>query len=494
MWEGVIYESETLNRVRDWVRAGGVLAAYDFGKFETVEGDQSVFRELFGYAGGLTPTTPTRRFAPATPEGTPTRYRIDVGTADAPSFIAGDWHDAETMGSLTGRWTGALAEVYLPVDPKKGCTLTIRASTAPEAAGRKREVLVNGQKIGDLGAASEPNYTFYVPPATLNGKSLATVSIQCDPWVPAELLKNSQDRRALGVFVNFVQCEAGQVQPALADPGPPRGRIETVIDLKRLRTEWARPFGSGWCVYFPARRSQLPGYYEALRYLTYHLSDLDATKRDAIAIDNAWDGVYATLMTDRALYYNAGSEPVTRTLIFAPETFAGRPDVRTPADLTQTLSLEANSIGAIYFTPQPAELLLQCEKFTDLSGLKPSTGADFSPGHGLTHVLVPAGGSISTRFECAAPGAYRVFVRCVRRGAPAQTEILVDGAEVHGAPARPAPGAVTSCAGSVTLSRGIHTLTLRPLRGQDVRADFVVLTTDPTVAGYRFGVRPQASR
>jgi hypothetical protein len=53
---------------------------------------------------------------------------------------------------------------------------------------------------------------------------------------------------------------------------------------------------------------------------------------------------------------------------------------------------------------------------------------------------------------------------------------------------------VTSCAGSVTLSRGIHTLTLRPLRGQDVRADFVVLTTDPTVAGYRFGVRPQASR
>lgn len=492
MWEGVIYEAATLDRIRDWVRAGGVLAAYDFGKFETVEGDQTAFKDLFGYAGSLTPTTPVRRFVPAMRQGVPARYRIDVGTSDAPSYIAGDWHDAETIGALSGRWTGALADLYLPVDPKKGCTLTIRASTSAEAAGRKREVLVNGQKIGDLDMASEPTYTFYVPPAALNGKALATVTIRCETWVPAELLKNSQDRRSLGVFVNYVQVEAGQVQPAITDPGPPNGRIETTIDLHRLRTEWARPLGKGWCVYYPARRAQLPGYYEVIRYLTYHLSELDATKQDAIPVDDSWDGIYATLQSDRALYYNPGAEAVTRTVTLPAEVFAGHPEVHAPADSTFTLTLEPHSISAISFTPAPTELLLQCEKFTDLGGLKPSTGAGFSPGQGLTHVLIPVGGSISTRFECDAAGAYRVYVRGVRRGAPAQADVLIDGAPLRAEAEMPALGAATFYAGTAALKRGVHTLTVRPLRGQDVRADFVVLTNDPCVAGYRFAVKPPA--
>ncbi len=53
----------------------------------------------------------------------------------------------------------------------------------------------------------------------------------------------------------------------------------------------------------------------------------------------------------------------------------------------------------------------------------------------------------------------------------------------------PRPWAQTLCAGEVYLNRGIHTLTLRPLKGQDLRADFVVLTADRDVAGYTFAVR-----
>ncbi len=494
LWEGVIYEAETLAKLRDWVRAGGVLVAYDFGKFETVEGDQSAFKDLFGYAGSLAPTTPTRRFLAAMREGVPAKYRIDVATTEGQTFIAGDWHGAEAIGTASGRWTGALADMYLPVDPKKACSLTIRASIPIEAASRARDVLVNGQKVGEMTGSAEPYFTYHVPAAALNGRDVAIVSIRCEPWVPADLIKGSQDRRSLGVFVNYVQVEAGQVQPAIADPGAPRGRIETTIDLKRLRSEWARPVGRGWTVYYPARRSQLPGYLEVIRYLTYHLSDLDATKQDAIPIDDSWDGVYATLFADKALYYNPGSEPVTRTVALTPEQFAGHSDVRTPADFTYTLNLEANSIGAAYFTQQPAEMLLQCEKFTDLGALKPSSGADLSPGQGLTHVLVPTTGSISTRFECETAGSYRVFVRCVRRGAPATAEVLVDGAPVRGASVPSALGSATFCPGSVTLTKGVHTLTLKPLRGQDVRADFVVLTTDTNVAGYRFGVKAAVRR
>jgi hypothetical protein len=43
--------------------------------------------------------------------------------------------------------------------------------------------------------------------------------------------------------------------------------------------------------------------------------------------------------------------------------------------------------------------------------------------------------------------------------------------------------------GVVNLSNGTHKLTLRAANKRDVRADFVLLTNDPTVAGYDFAVR-----
>src|SRR5258707_165284 len=56
-------------------------------------------------------------------------------------------------------------------------------------------------------------------------------------------------------------------------------------------------------------------------------------------------------------------------------------------------------------------------------------------------------------------------------------------------PNQPLPWQLTLFAGSVTLKAGVHTLALRPRPGEDIRADFVVLSTDPTIAGYGFGVK-----
>lgn len=336
MWEGPVMEANTLAKIRDWVQAGGVLVAYDFGKIETVEGDRSWFGDLFGYAGRLTPAAVARR----------------------------------------------------PL---------------------------------------------------------------------------------------------------------PNNRYETSIDFSRLRSDWARPYGKGWTVYFPATRRQLEGYYEVVRYLTYHLSDLDPSKDDAIAIDNAWDGVYATLFTDKILYYNPGSITLTRTIVLSPTAFATHPDVKMPADFTHHLTLEPNTIEAIEFDTPTQELLLQCEKFTDLGGLRPLSGESFSPGRGQTHVLIPVGGQITTRFQCEVPGRYRIFYRAIRRGGQARAEVLVNGKPVGSRESRVASREsvvkMTLLAGTVELDKGIHTLAVRPRRGEDIRADFVILANDPTIAGYGFAVR-----
>jgi len=497
MWEGAVVEAETLAKIRDWVEAGGVLAAYDFGKIETVEADRSWFGDLFGYAGRLQPAASSLRFVPTGGQGVPDRYRIDVGKADAAPFLTGDWYEPETDGGFARRWTGANASLRTPVAPARSYVLTLRAAFPREAARYRREVLVNGRKIGELNEEGEDGYRFRIPASALAGRDMATITLRCETWVPERLLRGSRDRRALGVFVSQVEMNAsGDPAPATAPPTL-TGRFEAVIDLKRLRNEWARPHGRGWTVYFPSTRRNLSGFYEVVRYLTYHLSDLDDTKRDAIAVDDAWDGVYATLLSDKILYYNPGPNAVTRTIVLAPSAFEGRRDVKTPADFTHTLTLEPNTIDAIYFDTPPQELLLQCEKFTELGRLRPIEGAAFSPGRGATHVLIPVGGQIATRFRCDVPGRYRLFYRAVRRGGQAQAEVLMNGKPLESR----ASGAqdstlhtVTRLAGETTLPRGIHTLTLRPRRGEDIRADYVILTTDPTIAGYGFGVRPAPGR
>src|SRR6185295_14924557 len=156
------------------------------------------------------------------------------------------------------------------------------------------------------------------------------------------------------------------------------------------------------------------------------LSDLDSTKKDAIAIDNAWDGLIATLTEDKALYYNTSSEIVSRSVVLAPSAFQARSDIRLPTNFTHALSIEPGGINAIHFEGPPQELLLQCERFLDLHGNRPSTGASFYPAAGATNVVIPAGGQLSTRFRCDTPGSYKVFYRAIRKGALARAEILID--------------------------------------------------------------------
>jgi hypothetical protein len=480
LWEGSIIEGETLVKLRDWVQAGGVLVAYDFGKIETVEGDRSWFTDLFGYAGKLKPTSPSIRFISAAPLAN--RYRINPSAPASASFLSGDWLDSDSSTGIGRRWTGANAEIKLPLDNKRHKMVLLRASFPLETARKKREVLINGIKIGDIDTPEETTYSFRIPASVLAKSDPVVLTIKSETFLPAEIVRGSKDRRATGTLITYVQIDP-EAAPALGpDPGTPVGNFENTVDLSRLKSEWAKPYGRGWTVYYPARRAQLPSYYEVVRYLTYHLSEIDNTKRDAQVVDDNWDGIYTTQFTDKVLLYNPTAQAVTRTVAAPQERGAGAK--------SHSVTLEPNTIGAVYLDGPPQELLFQCEGFRGLGALRPVEGPSFSPGNGATNVLIPPGSSISTRFQVEIPSRYRVFYRAVRKGALAPAEVTIDGA----APKRQSipgrrPGQQTLFAGAVNLSAGVHTLALHPRPGEDIRADFVVLSDDPTIAGYGFGVK-----
>jgi hypothetical protein len=489
LWEGTVAESGTLAKVRDWVQAGGVVAAYDFGKIETVDGDRAWFSDLFGYAGKLKPAGAQLRFEP---QGVlPQRYRISPAQPGAAPFLAGDWYPVEGARAAS-RWTGAAAEIRMPIEPGRRYSLLLRASFPPETARKKREVTVNGARIGELDTAEETTYSFRIPPGALAVGNTAVVTIESETFTLADVQRGSTDKRPLGTAVFYAQLEpSGALSPA-GDPGAPQGRFVTSVDMSLLRNEWAKPYGKGWTVFFPGRRQQLTGYYEVIRALTYHLSDLDSTKRDALVVDDAWDGVYATQFGNKALYYNPTEAAVKRTITLPTTVDLSRPDSAGTPPGPVTLELPPNSITPLYFDAPPEEMLFQCEGFKGLGKLMPLTGAAFSPGRGTTHVLIPSGGQIDSRIQIERAGRYRVFYRAIRRGAQAQADVLVDGRppEREREPrVRGLPGANgTLLAGTVELTRGVHTLVVKPRPKEDIRADFVILSTDPNVAGYGFAV------
>lgn len=270
-------------------------------------------------------------------------------------------------------------------------------------------------------------------------------------------------------------------------PAPLAGEAEDKIDIERLRSDWAKPFGRGWTVYYPARRNRLRSYYEVVRYLTYHLSELDSTKRDALPIDDAWDGLYGTLLSDKVAYYNPTGMAINRTISLVAASVASQPDLRVrPTFSSYTVNVEPNGIALLSFDAPAQELLFQCEGFRTLNGVKPIENADFHPGRGPSHILLTGGRSISTKIRIDAAGLYRVFYRTIRNGSLARAEVVIDGKTLSGDSKPVSPWSQTLTAGTIRLSAGVYNLTIRPPARQNVRADFVVLCSDPTVEGYAF--------
>ncbi len=477
LWEGMFADAATLEKIKQWVADGGTLLAYDFGQATDFSGDLTWYHELFGYTQELLPARLTERYAGAVP----TQYQIAPVAPESAEFLSGDWYAPEVVNGPL-RWTGASASVRLPVDPERKATVLIRATVPPQAAGLKRRVLLNGHDLGALQSAGDVTYHFPIPAEFLGDGSLATLTIQSETFPESD----QKEARPLGLLVQTVgltQTDAPEVD------APPKltGAIRRELDLAQLRTNWARRYGKGLTIYFPATKSLLRGYLEVIRQAAYHLSAIEDGRRNALPIDAAQDGVYATLFTDKILYYNSRDAAITKTVkIPAAAWEAWRGEVAIPAQTEWKLTLPPHSIEAIYLTPPPIEALFECEGFTDLAANPIRADGRCSPGVGPSCVYLKPGASITTRFNLLAPDTFAVYARAVRANVPQAAELLIDGQPF---PAPPVLIGQTFRYGSLALAKGTHTLTIRAPKRQPALADFVLLTNDPTIRGYDFAVR-----
>ncbi len=488
LWEGTQADQKTLDRIRNWVNAGGTLLAYDFGKVSTFEGDTGWWNDMFGYSRTLSPAVLKEYYTGVIPS----QYRIITGDPSASEYLSDDgWEKPDmptTVDGVASRWTNKpTASLRVPVKQGINYSLIIRALAPPESAGLNRTVMVNGRVIGQLSQTGEVTYRFVLPSTIFQDRPLTSISFQCELFTPATPIPNHSDAKSLGLLIHSVQLvEQGQT-PTLEPPSLP-GQIRHELDLVRLRNEWAQLKGKGMTIFFPAQKRLLKGYMEVVRRAIYHLTDIDPAsgRRDALPVDDANDGIYATLFSNKILYYNPKDTRVTKKVVLPPATLeAWKDEIETPREHSWMLTLEPHSIQPIYLSAEPQEMLFECEKFTDISAGKPVANANCSPGAGINCITLPKGAQISTHISIDddAAGTYTVFTRCITGQKPQSVDILIDGQAIS---AIDAQAGGTLLAGSVKLAAGQHTLSIRNRSQINIDADYVVLTNDRTVAGYNF--------
>ena len=474
-WEGTVIEQDALEKIAEWVQAGGVAVAYDFGKVSSVEGDGSAWRRLFGYAGSLQPLRPT--FRGEVPEG---GYILRMDDPASANFLRGEWSAPEKQGERTWRWVGANAQVELLLKPAQSYSITIRAALSDEAKGARYAVRFAQNLLGYLDSPGETVYKFVLPAQWVKADSAPILQI-----TPAGDTRPQRGLRVAEVQVTALDSAAPPLDSA------PTGRYVYQIDPQVLATRWTQQLGKGLCVFVPVRRAQdgITAYVEVLRRLVYRLSDVAPGFRNAPPVDNESDGIYTALQASRMVFFNSTSQAVTHELRLTRDVFSAYPQVQNPPSGAIRVQIPPRGIAVVSFTPQPAELLLQCEGFTDLRGNAKRAVPDCSPGSGDTCVSIPAGRSIRTRFPVEIAGKYSLFVRCVSEGRLTASRVVLNGKPVRLEPAPAMEGVEALRSEAVSLSKGVHTLEIEATAPKGCLADFVILSNDPTIAGYRFGRR-----
>lgn len=473
-WEGTVIEQEVLDKIVEWVQAGGVVVAYDFGKVTSVEGDGSTWRTLFGYAGKLQVLKPA--FKGEVPVGGYTLRMDDPATVP---FLQGEWSQTEKEGGRAWRWTGADAQIALLLKPGQTYSLTIRAVLPDETAPMRYEVRLGQNLLGYLDSPGETVYKFVIPGEWVKADSTLLLGIRAVGGKPVK-----------GVRIAEVRLVAlDSAEPPL--DAAPTGRYVYQIDQQTLSTRWTQRLGKGLCVFVPVRRAQdgISAYIEVLRRLVYRLSDFSLSSRNAPPVDDTEDGVFTALLTDRILFYNSTEQPVTRELRLNREMFSAYPQVQNLPASPVRVQIPARGIAVVPFGEQPKELLLQCEGFTDLRGQKRLAQPDCSPGTGQTCVRLPAGKSIRTRFPIETPGRYTLFVRCTEKGGLVAPRVVIDGKPLQIDEASSPGGLDVLRMEAVSLAKGVHILEIEAPQHTACIADFVILTNDMSIRGYRFGRR-----
>ena len=129
--------------------------------------------------------------------------------------------------------------------------------------------------------------------------------------------------RGGGVLISF---QTRAVAARRSDAGPWRtlvgnGPAHEAGESTDWKAVWAagRPLGKGRVLLVASKADAHAWRAELISHFSHHLADY-GPYRDAPLVDDAVDGVLATVMTDRVLYYNQGKAAVEKTCTIAGRT------------------------------------------------------------------------------------------------------------------------------------------------------------------------------
>ncbi|MER3414420.1 MAG: hypothetical protein C4341_09380 [Armatimonadota bacterium] len=440
LYEGTVWSEPALRALRDWVLAGGVVVAYDFGKMATPSGDTAVYQELFGFAQTLAQAAPTERWVGELPDA----YRVTLGSGLDTELLLGTWGSAQRPGRVA--YSGA--QLRLPVRTKGDVIVAIRFSPYQTASGGMA-ISSGDREVASVSLSGGLRRFQFTAGEQLVQRGVLELEISLDA-----------DR--------FVTIESVEVRPADApstEVGTLSGRFEAPVSLSDVQG-WSQRTGRGLAVFFPGKRQLWKQYTSVVRHLIYRLSQVEPGRRDAPLLDDRADGMYVTYAGDLVAALNAGSD---------------RAELR----------LGENRVGVVppgkcvlFFLGQPEHrVVAQAEDSPSATGLGIQASPFGTPSDRPNMVRVDAGEEFSISLDVPAEGKYRLFLRTVRSGALYPVECSVGDSVVVPPPLIDAPEAFTYRVGEFTLPAGeVH---LRVRGEREFLFDFAVLTDEANVVGFR---------
>ncbi len=445
-------EPGTIKQISDWVKAGGMLVTNADQAIRTPGGNGTLWQSLFGVA------KPTSIEASFLPQMVGTAYRFDLSSDEGNALKWGDWQPSQQPESAGWMSFTKKGGVKLPASGQNSYGLSI---TARGEKGSRTTVVLDNKPIGILDADGTVVYKFAVNPKPVAGISqLQFISSG----------RSSHEIKTIGL----------QLVGASDFPGAPgvwRFNKPTATIAKSL----FMPMSKGGIALLPTiTSSHGQDYIRALcQEFVCNRTNLAKQAVNAPLIDGLEDHVESALLTDRMVMLNRNNKELTRTVALSGLKKAGLSDDELGGDL----KLPANSINSITIQPRPVELMLGCEQFINLYANKAEMLQGCLPDDVPNCVALKDTAKIATRFPLGVAGEYRLFIRALRNGEPSAVDIRIDGKPLKGS--EPARVGDVWYLGSVKLSRGNHLLELTGKKYQTVYADFILLSGDQRVEGFR---------
>ncbi len=437
LYEGTVWTPEALNELYRWVQSGGVVVAYDFGKMATPDGDTTVYQELFGFASSLGRAEPTERWVGSLPPA----YRVVLPGGLDKEVLLGFWGAASSEGR--GAYDGA--QLRLPIQEAADTIVALRFGPIQSAA--TMTVLAGEQQVASVSLTPGLKRFQFTIPATAISRNIIEITLQMEGNVP----------------VPITTIEVRPASQPDAEVAELSGRYDAPIRTEDVRA-WSRRVGNGLAIFFPGRRQLWKEYSSVVRHAIYRLSAIEGGRKDAPLLDDRADGVYVV---------KAG--PIVAALNGTPE------EQSVTVGPGRSVPVPAGQARLIWTGEPETQILLQAEDFAGES-FRVQASPDGIPFDRPNVVRVEAGEKFEVRLEVPKPGRYRLFLRTFRGGQLYPVGVtLSDGTTLP--PPQVQQDGFTYRIGDFALEQGTLTLTVQAAR--EFLFDFVALTDNMRIAGYR---------